>query len=109
MAEVLTTNAAHDGDLAEALLGEAPGRLDTVTADGIYDKWKVYNALERRRTRPKIAPRRNAKIKRHANAVGPRLARDEAIHMIRRIGHKNWKKKIGYHCRSLDRKPRSSD
>jgi hypothetical protein len=29
------------------------------------------------------------------------MARDEAIRMIRRIGRKNWKKKIGYHCRSL--------
>ena len=101
VAEVLTTNAAHDADLAEALLGEAPGRIDTVTADGIYDKWKVYDAIERRRARPKIPPRHDAKIKRHANAVGPRLARDEAIRMIRRIGRKNWKKKIGYHCRSL--------
>jgi hypothetical protein len=101
VAEVLTTNAAHDADLAEALLGEAPGRIDTVTADGIYDKWKVYDAIERRGARPKIPPRHDAKIKRHANAVGPRLARDEAIRMIRRIGRKNWKKKIGYHCRSL--------
>jgi Transposase DDE domain len=101
VAEVLTTNAAHDADLAEALLEEAPGTIATVTADGIYDKWKVYDAIERRGARPRIPPRHDAKIKRHAKAAGPRLPRDEAIRMIRRIGRKSWKKLIGYHCRSL--------
>ena len=101
VAEVLTTNAGHDADQAAALLDEVPGKIDSVTADGAYDQWKVYDAIHERGAQPKIAPRRNAKIKRHANATGPRLARDEAIRMIRRIGRKNWKKRIGYHCRSL--------
>jgi hypothetical protein len=101
VAEVLTTNAGHDADQAEALLGAVPGKIDSVTADGAYDKWKVYEAIERRGARPKIPPRHDAKIKRHALAAEPRLARDEAIRMIRRVGRKNWKKKIGYHCRSL--------
>jgi len=101
VAEVLTTNAGHDADQADALLEEVPGEIDSVTADGAFDKWKVYHAIERRGARPNIPPRHDAKIKRHANAAGPRLARDEAIRMIRRIGRKNWKKSIGYHCRSL--------
>jgi IS5 family transposase len=101
VAEVLTTNAGHDADQAAALLDQVPGRIDSVTADGAYDQWKVYEAIDGRGARPKIAPRRNAKIKRHANTAGPRLARDEAIRLIRRLGRKNWKKKIGYHCRSL--------
>jgi hypothetical protein len=101
VAEVLTTNAGHDADQAETLLDETPGEIDSVTGDGGYDQWKVYETIERRGAWPKIAPRHNAKIKRHANAAGPRLARDEAIRMIRRIGRRNWKKRIGYHCRSL--------
>lgn len=101
VAEVLTTNAGHDADQAEALISEVPGKIKSVTADGAYDKWKVYDAIERRGAWPKIVPRHDAKIKRHANAAGPRLARDEAIRMIRCIGRKNWKKLIGYHCRSL--------
>jgi Transposase DDE domain len=101
VAEVLTTNAGHDADQAEALLGAVPGKIDSVTADGAYDKWKVYEAIERCGARPKIPPRHDAKIKRHANAAGPRLARDEAIRMIRCVGRRNWKKTIGYHCRSL--------
>jgi hypothetical protein len=101
VAEVLTTNAGHDADQAETLLGAVPGKIDRVTADGAYDQWKVYGAIDRRGAQPRIAPRHDAKIKRHANATGPRLPRDEAIRMIRRIGRKSWKKKIGYHCRSL--------
>jgi hypothetical protein len=101
VAEVLTTNAGHDADQVEALLEEVPGQIDSVTADGAYDKWKVYEAIERRGAQPKIPPRHDAKIKRHGNAAGPRLARDEAIRMIRRVGRKNWKKQIGYHGRSL--------
>jgi len=101
VAEVLTTNAGHDADQADTLLDDVSGQISTVTADGAYDQWKVYTAIDHRGARPRIAPRRNAKIKRHANTAGPRLARDEAIRMIRRIGRKNWKKKIGYHCRSL--------
>jgi IS5 family transposase len=101
VAEVLTTNAGHDGDQAEALLDEVAGKIDSVIADGGYDQWKVYKAIDQRGAQPKIAPRRNARIKQHANTAGPRLARDEAIRLIRRIGRKNWKKRIGYHCRSL--------
>jgi hypothetical protein len=101
VAEVLTTNAGHDADQADALLKEVPAKIHSVTADGAYDKWKVYEAIDGHRAQPKIAPRRDAKIKRHANTKGPRLARDEAIRMIRRIGRRNWKKRIGYHCRSL--------
>jgi hypothetical protein len=101
VAEVLTTNAEHDADQAESLLSSVPAKIDSVTADGAYDKWKVYEAIERRGARPRIPPRHDAKIKRHANTAGPRLARDEAIRTIRRIGRKNWKKRIGYHCRSL--------
>jgi hypothetical protein len=101
VAEVLTTNAGHDADQAEALLEVVRGKINSVTADGAYDKWKVYETIDQRGARPRIAPRHDAKIKRHANTAGPRLARDEAIRMIRRIGRKNWKKTIGYHCRSL--------
>jgi hypothetical protein len=101
VAEVLTTNAGHDADQAAALLDDVSGKISTVTADGAYDKWKVYAAIDNRGAWPRIAPRHDAKIKRHANTAGPRLPRDEAIRTIRRIGRKNWKKKIGYHCRSL--------
>ncbi len=73
---------------------ESAGRIDTVTADGIYDKWKVYDAIERRGARPKIPPRHDAKIKRHANAVGPRLVRrghsHDPPHRPQELEKENW-------------------
>lgn len=101
LAEVLTTNAGHDGDQAETLLDAVPGEIGTVICDGGYDQWKVYDVIAERGAQPKIAPRHNAKIKRHGNAAGPRVPRDEAIREIRRVGRKQWKKSIGYHRRSL--------
>ena len=101
LAETLTTNAGHDADQAAELLDAVPAAIDTVTADGAYDQWKVYATIDQRQARPRITPRHNAKIKRHANTAGPRLARDQTIRAIRRMGRKQWKKTSGYHCRSL--------
>lgn len=101
LAETLTTNAGHDADQAAELLDAVPAPIDTVTGDGAYDQWKVYEAIDERNAKPRIAPRRDAKIKRHANTAGPRLARDETIRKIRRLGRNQWKKSSGYHRRSL--------
>jgi hypothetical protein len=101
LAETLTTNAGHDADQAAALLAAVPTTINTVTGDGAYDQWKVYETIDQRKAKPRIAPRHDAKIKRHANTLGPRLARDEAIREIRRVGRKQWKKSSGYHRRSL--------
>ena len=79
LAEALTTNAGHDADQAAELLDAVPAKIATVTADGAYDQWKVYATIDQRKARPRIAPRHNAKIKRHANTAGPRLARDQTI------------------------------
>lgn len=101
VAEILTTNAGHDSDQAAPLLDATPARVRKVTGDGAYDMWKVYETIDQRGARPCIPPRRDAKIKRHANTRGPALPRDEAIRMIRRHGRKQWKRKVGYHRRSL--------
>lgn len=101
LAETLTTNAGHDADQAAELLDAVPAPIDTVTGDGAYDQWKVYETIDQRQAQPRIAPRHDAKIKRHANAAGPRLARDQTIRQIRQLGRKQWKKSSGYHCRSL--------
>jgi len=101
LAETLTTNAGHDADQAAELLDAVPAAIATVTADGAYDQWKVYATIDQRQARPRIAPRRDAKIKRHANTAGLRLGRDHTIRAIRRVGRKQWKKSSGYHCRSL--------
>jgi hypothetical protein len=101
LAEVLTTNAGHDADQVQTLLSEVPAKIRRVTGDGAYDMWKSYNAIKARGARSCIAPRRNARIKRHGNLAGTKLERDEAIRAIRRIGRAAGKRRVRYHRRSL--------
>ena len=51
----------------------------------------------RRSSRPGGTPR----SMRHGNTSGPRLARDENLRRIRKIGRAAWKEESGYHRRSL--------
>jgi hypothetical protein len=64
----------------------------------------VYEELDRRGARAVIPPRRDAKIQRHGNSSGPRLARDEDLRRIRQVGRAAWKEESGYHRRSLSEK-----
>lgn len=103
-AECLTENDTHDCSQAEALIEEATqqvGPISHVGADGAYDKWKVYEAIESAEAEPVIPPQKNAKIKKHGNCKGPPLPRDEAIRYIRQHGRSKWKRVHDYHLRSL--------
>lgn len=100
-AEVLTENSGHDADQVKPLLEQIDSTIDSFAGDGAYDQWKVYEALAAEEIEPIIPPRRNAKIKQHGNSSQPPLERDEAIREIRKVGRKQWKQDVGYHCRSL--------
>lgn len=101
VAQVLTDNSAHDADQVEPLLDQVDRDVQTLYGDGAYDQWKVYQGLDGRGVDAIIPPRKNARIKRHGNAVADPLPRDECIRQIRRDGRKAWKQSIGYHRRSL--------
>jgi hypothetical protein len=96
-----TESGATDASQAEGLLDEVDEEVDSAKADGAYDQKPVYEALARRNAVPVIPPRKNAKIHRHGNSSGPRDARDENLRGVRRHGRKGWKKRVGYHERSL--------
>jgi hypothetical protein len=100
-AEVLTENSGHDADQVDTMLDQVRGPIRRFYGDGSYDPWKVRETLTTRRIKQIIPPRHDAKIKRHGNAQGPSLPRDEAIRYIRRWGRKRWKEQIRYHRRSL--------
>jgi hypothetical protein len=100
-AETLTENSCDDAGQVDDLLDQVSGRTKAFYGDGAYDKWKVYETLQKRRTKAIIPPQRNAKISRHGNSRGRPLSRDMAIREIRRHGRKRWKQSVGYHCRSL--------
>lgn len=100
-AETLTENSCDDASQVAPLLDQVPSSTSAFYGDGAYDKWKVYGTLEKRGAKPVIPPQRNAKIKQHGNSRLAPLPRDAAIREIRRRGRRAWKKRVGYHRRSL--------
>jgi hypothetical protein len=100
-AAVVSEPGVTDEEAVPALLDQVAEPISGAGADGAYDRRTVYEALERRGARAVIPPRRDAKIQRHGNTAGPRLARDENLRRIRQLGRKAWKVESGYHRRSL--------
>ncbi|MCA1693229.1 MAG: IS5 family transposase [Actinobacteria bacterium] len=100
-AAMVTDPGVTDAEAVPALLGQVENPIASAAADGAYDRQEVYDALEGRSARAVIPPRRDAKVKRHGDTSGPRLARDENLRRIRKVGRSAWKEESGYHERSL--------
>src|SRR4051794_28296511 len=100
-AAMVTEPGVTDAEVVPDLLEQEDGQVEGVEADGAYDRRGVYEALLRRGARAIIPPRRDARIIRHGNTSGPRLARDENLRRIREVGRAAWKRESGYHRRSL--------
>jgi len=76
--------------------------IEQISADGSYDRRKVYDALNQRAVkRAAIPPRRGAKIWQHGNSRKERLIRDENLRGVRKKGRAKWKREANYHRRSL--------
>jgi Transposase DDE domain len=100
-AAVVTEPGVTDAEAVPSLLEQVENPVSGAGADGAYDRREVYEELERRGAEAVIPPRRDAVIRRHGSKAGPRLARDEDLRRIRRIGRAAWEKESGYHRRSL--------
>ena len=100
-AAMVTDPGVTDAETVPALLEQVVNPIDSAAGDGAYDRQVVYDALDSRSARAVVPPRRDAKIKRHGNTSGPRLARDEDLLRIRKVGRAAWKEESGYHERSL--------
>ena len=100
-AAMVTEPGVTDAETVPALLEQVENTVASAAGDGMYDRQVVYDALDRRSARAVVPPRRDAKIQRHGNSSGPRLARDENLRRIRQIGRSAWKVESGYHERSL--------
>lgn len=96
-----STNSVSDGEMLALMLAEVTDEVCQVSCDGIYDQRKCYEAIKRVKARAAIAPRRGARIWRHANTRTERHVRDENLRSIRKHGRKRWKEEAGYHRRSL--------
>ena len=103
VAELLTGNDVHDSQVVRTLLDDftgTPGRdIGRFHGDGAYDPWDVRDELEKRGIVQVIPPREDAVLQNRKD--GTRQERDEAIREIGEHGRKEWKKRIGYHRRSL--------
>lgn len=97
----LTENGTTDGAMAGPLLDAIEDEIAGVKADGAYDQRPVYAAAQRRGAAVVVPPRRGAKIRVHGNTGGPPDPRDESVRGVRRYGRKGWKRRVGYHERSL--------
>lgn len=101
LSNTLTTNSVTDADEAPALLNAITDTIGSLSGDGAYDKWLIYDMLKQHNISPIIPPQKNARIKKHGNSNGEPFYRDEAIRSIRTMGRQNWKQSVGYHRRSL--------
>ncbi len=95
-------NSVSDDEMFVEMLEVNEEEIEQISADGAYDRKKVYQAIEQRKIRAAaIPPRKGAKIWRHGNTRGERLIRDENLRSIRRVGKPKWKTEANYHRRSL--------
>jgi hypothetical protein len=95
-------NCVSDDEMFVEMLGVNEEEIEQVSADGAYDRKKVYQALEKRKIkRAAIPPRKGAKIWRHGNTKGERHIRDENLRRVRKHGKPKWKREANYHRRSL--------
>lgn len=99
---LLSDVSLDDAAAACELLPELKRPVEQVSADGAYDKRKVYETCaEQGVERVSIPPRHDAHIWQHGNCEAPPLPRDENLRRIRAVGRAAWKRESGYHRRSL--------
>lgn len=107
LAAVVSTNDVADSAVLPDLLAQVPEPVAQLSGDGGYDQRPCYEALRQRAQaqgqplRVTIPPRRGARIWQHGNRQAARLARDENLRRVRRVGRPRWKAESGYHRRSL--------
>lgn len=101
LAAVVSTNNVHDAAVLKDLVEGAGADIEQVSADGAYDQMDCYDVIEQQGATAAIPPRKNAKIQHHGNCKAPPHPRDENLRLIRKRGRSAWKKRIGYHRRSI--------
>jgi len=98
----LTGNDEADCEVLPRLLDSlSQEEVTAVSADGAYDTFECYDAIEGIGAQANIPPRAGAKIRQHGNSKKPPLPRDENIRKIRETSLREWKKDSGYHRRSI--------
>jgi hypothetical protein len=101
-AMLLTEASLDDAEATPELLEQTLAPVEQLSADGAYDKRKVYTTCAKHGVQKiTIPPRRDAHIWQHGNCAAQPLPRDENLRRIRAVGRQQWKNESGYHQRSL--------
>jgi hypothetical protein len=101
-AMVLTEASVDDAEVTPELLDQTTAPVTQLSADGAYDKRKVYTTCAKHGIQKiTIPPRRDAHIWQHGNCAVLPLPRDENLRRIRAVGRQQWKEESSYHQRSL--------
>lgn len=79
------------------LLRQVEGQIERVTADGAYDSRECYKAIHKRGGQAIIPPRKGSTLWTDEYLQ----QRNQNLRGVRKLGTKGWKKKSGYHRRSL--------
>lgn len=100
LSECTTEAYVAECTMTEGLLDKIPGKIESVLADGGYDRSVARSSIKRRRAKELIPPPRNARYR------GSKSDRDEAIAIIKGLGGDEearsiWGKLTGYSHRSL--------
>ena len=94
---LVTNKDVVDPRALPRLLKQVEGPIRCVTADGAYDSRRCYRAIHERGARAVILPRRGSTPWEDEYLRG----RNQSLRGVRKWGVEVWKKKSGYHRRSL--------
>ena len=102
-AVVLSEAGLSDADAVGPMLAQIEQTIESFSADGAYDKRKVYQIVRDHSPgcQINVPPQKNARIWQHGNCKARPHPRDENLRYIRRHGRSAWKKDSNYHQRSL--------
>ena len=99
-AVVLTEASVDDAAVTTELLTQTKAKVEQLSADGAYDKEKVYQAaLDKKVDKITIPPRKDAVL--WAETSPTPHPRNATLQRVWEVGSKAWKEESGYHRRSL--------
>lgn len=100
-AYTLTDHSKDDGSQLDPLLDQIETTIAEVSADGAYDMDKCWKALAGRKIKGIIPPRENAVYWTDKKGKLLKHRRNDILKQIDKHGMAEWKKRSGYHKRSL--------
>lgn len=94
---ILTDKDVVDPRVLPKLIKQVEPAVERIYADGAYDSRQCYRAIFKRKARPIIPPRRRSTFWQEEYLE----ERNSILRQVHKVGLQEWKKRSGYHRRSL--------